>query len=250
MAIPKILEDLRRSRLLLTPEEVEHRLPATLATGLEELDRLLGGGLPLGRIAHFPGESLGATSMALSIVARGTSEGRLVAWVDRADAFDPRGAREAGVELSRLLWCRPREDRDAIRAADAILASGAFSLVVLDFRVERPRLVGQGAWLRLSRGAESRRSSLLVLGDVGAETFSAVTLRPEGSGALFCGVGPGRTFEGLRILCRLERNKLGLPPGEASFSFRAPPHLPPLTLDPAPGALRASAPPSASREGR
>src|SRR5690606_20598098 len=83
------------------------------------------------------------------------------------------GAREAGLSLSRLLWCRPKDLRAAIRAADALIASGAFPLVVLDLRREEPRPVAQSAWLRLARGAEANRGCLLVLGEAGAQSFAA-----------------------------------------------------------------------------
>jgi recombination protein RecA len=236
--LASLVADLRRSRLLVGPQELEHRLPTPLPTGLAPLDRLLGGGLPRGRIVELPGEKTGSTALALSIVVHVSRSGRLVAWVDGADAFDPRGAREAGATLARLLWCRPRDLRAAIRAADALIASGAFPLVVLDLRRETPRLVAQGAWLRLARGAEAHRSCLLVLGEAGAQSFAAATLVPSRAKARFSGQGPGRIFEGVELDCRLERNKLGLVPGEARLAFRAPEHLPALAWDPPPGTLR------------
>lgn len=243
MAIPKqdlgaLVAELRRSRLLVTPQELGHRRPEAFPTGLEALDRLLGGGLPQGRIVACAGAGTGATALALSIAAEGTRVGRLVAWVDRADGFDPLAAADAGVELGRLLWCRPRSDRDALRAADVLLGSGAFPLVVLDARAPEARRVGQGAWLRLARTAESRRGSLLVLGDVGAQAFAAATLRATPRRARFEGQGPGRTFEGLEVRYALEGNRLGLPPRQASLAFRAPSLTPPVSLDSAPGAVR------------
>lgn len=250
MAIPKpdpsrprpelssLVADLRRARLLVRPEELKHRLPTPLSTGLSPLDRLLGGGLPRGRIVELAGKGMGATTLALSLAARSTRAGRWVAWVDGAQAFDPRGAREAGVALARLLWCRPKDLRAAARAADALIASGAFPLVILDLQREIPRPLGQGAWLRLSRGVEAHRSCLVVLGEAGAQSFSAARLAPDRARARFSGRGPGRLFEGVELRLRLERNKLGLAPGEARLSFRAPSHLPALAWDPPPGALR------------
>lgn len=250
MAIPKpdpsrqrpelssLVADLRRARFLVRPEEIEHRLPTPLPTGLSPLDRLLGGGLPRGRIVELAGEGTGSTALALCIAANGTRTGRWVAWVDGAGAFDPRGAREAGMVLARLLWCRPKDLRAAARAADALIASGAFPLVVLDLRREVPRPLAQAAWLRLSRGVEAHRSCLLVLGQAGAQSFAALSLAPERAKARFSGRGPGRLFEGVELRCRLARNKLGLAPGEVPLSFRAPAHLPSLAEDPPSGELR------------
>lgn len=359
--ITELLSELRRTRTLVTPEELAHRLPPTLPTGLEELDRLLGGGLPQGRIVEL-GEGQGAlgTAISLQILARFTSRGRLAALIDRADAFDPPSAAQAGVALERVLWCRPTTHKEAVRAADALLASGAFALVILDlgpaprrsrrgpwgaasfregarvhggaagpgpipFRREarshvgvvgagvaplgkgaralpgamepeaaspgeagrthggaaiqaelqlvrtapgegappdEPRLeryavrrrrsdpaddtISQAAWLRLARDAESARASLLVLGGEGAGTFAAATLRPLRVRPLFLGAGPGRTFEGLDLTLSLERNKLGLSPGEARLSFRAPELFPTGQRDPLPGAARIGDDPAAS----
>jgi len=131
--LTQLLSDLRRTRALVSPHELAHRLPPVLPSGLSELDRLLGGGLPEGRIVEI-GESKGAlgTALAVRILARFTGSGRLAAVVDRRDCFDPRSAAEAGVDLERVLWCRPASHKDAVRATDALLVSGAFALVVLD----------------------------------------------------------------------------------------------------------------------
>jgi recombination protein RecA len=77
------------------------------ATGNEEIDELLDGGLPLGAITEMAGpESSGRTSVALSFVARMTLAARVCAWVDVADMLDPESAAAAGVDLARLLWIR------------------------------------------------------------------------------------------------------------------------------------------------
>lgn len=239
--LPRLIDELRRGGMLVRPQEVEHRLPASFPTGLAPLDRLLGGGLPEGCIVELGALGGAASALAARVAARFTREGRLVAWLDRGDAFDPRAAAEAGVELPRLLWCRPVEDREALRAADALLASGAFPLVVFDLRDPRQpkRRVGfaQGAWLRLARDAEAARASLLVLGE-GAGSFAAATLAPVRRRSRFLGTGPGRTYEGMEVAWRLERNKLGLQPGEASLFFRAPSHFLRDLPAPAPGQKR------------
>ncbi len=173
MAIPardltQLLSDLRRTRTLVTPEELVHRLPPVLPTGLEELDRLLGGGLPEGRIVEI-GESKGAlgTALAVRILARFTSSGRLAAVIDRTDSFDPRSAAEAGVDLSRTLWCRPTSHKDAVRSADVLLASGAFSLVLLDLGAAPQRRRGGGLQVessaRVGPGRGGPRTGVLQL---------------------------------------------------------------------------------------
>lgn len=77
------------------------------ATGIEVIDQLLDGGLPLGAITEMVGpESSGRTSLALSFVSKLTQAGRVCAWVDVSDMFHPESAAAAGVDLARLLWIR------------------------------------------------------------------------------------------------------------------------------------------------
>jgi len=76
-------------------------------TGVESVDALLNGGLPVGAITEVAGpECSGRTSLALSYVAACTHTGRVCAWVDVSDSLSPEAAAAAGVHLSQLLWVR------------------------------------------------------------------------------------------------------------------------------------------------
>jgi RecA/RadA recombinase len=114
-----------------------HRIPSALtpaprtirpvaATGIQAIDELLGGGLPIGAITEMVGpECSGHTSLALSFIARMTQTGKVCAWIDVSDALDPESATAAGVDLPRLLWVRC-----GVRPASRIRppAQSAFSL--------------------------------------------------------------------------------------------------------------------------
>lgn len=64
-----------------------------VATGVPEIDSLLGGGLPVGAITEVVGSSCsGRTSFALAFIAELTCAGQATAWVDVADALDPESA--------------------------------------------------------------------------------------------------------------------------------------------------------------
>jgi recombination protein RecA len=77
------------------------------ATGIEPLDDLLQGGLPIGAMTEFVGpECSGRTSLALSFVARMTQSGKACAWIDVSDTFDPVSAASVGLNLANLLWIR------------------------------------------------------------------------------------------------------------------------------------------------
>src|SRR5205814_69473 len=82
---------------------------APLPIGLAPFDRLLSGGLPRGRLTELVGRrSNGRFSIVLAALASATSCGEAAALVDRGNHLDPQSAREAGVDLGRLLWARPR----------------------------------------------------------------------------------------------------------------------------------------------
>jgi recombination protein RecA len=77
------------------------------ATGIETLDDVLKGGLPVGAVSELTGpECSGRTSAALCFLAGIGRAGKVCAWIDVSDAFDPASAAAAGVDLARLLWVR------------------------------------------------------------------------------------------------------------------------------------------------
>lgn len=127
--------------LAALPEASAVRLASTLAppgaavgTGLPEIDALLGGGLPRGRIAEIVGAaSAGRTGFVLAIAAAATIRGEVIAWIDLEDALDPSSLEAAGADLARVLWVRPPTALDGLKAADAVLDAGGFGLVVVDF---------------------------------------------------------------------------------------------------------------------
>ena len=87
----------------------ERRSPAgqdRQPTGIPQVDALTGG-LPRGALTEIIGPvSSGRTSVLMSLLATMTANDEVCALVDAQDAFDPRSAREAGVDLKRLLWVR------------------------------------------------------------------------------------------------------------------------------------------------
>ncbi|HTX76098.1 MAG TPA: ATPase domain-containing protein [Terracidiphilus sp.] len=113
----------RRIPSALTPRP--HTIRPCAPTGIESVDELLHGGLPLGALSELTGpECSGRTSLALSFLARLTKEGRVCAWIDVTDALDPSSAAAAGVDLARLLWVRCGVTAGATRHA----AESSFTL--------------------------------------------------------------------------------------------------------------------------
>lgn len=168
-------------------------VPCRWPTGLPEVDRVLDGGLPGGRLSEIHGPpGSGRTSLALSLLAGLTRRGECAAVVDRADALDPASAREAGVDLERLLWVRSPDWRRALGAAERLLGTQGLPLVLLDGAPEalasgaRDAVPGGAAWWRLARRAAATRTALVLLSrERLAGACAEVTLALEAAGVRF-----------------------------------------------------------------
>ena len=78
-----------------------------VSTRISELDTLIQGGFPVGAVTELVGgECSGRTSVALSFLSRITTAGKVCAWIDASNSFNPASASSIGVDLKRLLWVR------------------------------------------------------------------------------------------------------------------------------------------------
>jgi hypothetical protein len=109
-------------------------------TGIETVDAVLQGGLPVGTLTEMIGaECSGRTALALSLVARLTRAEKVCAWVDVSDALSPESAAACGVDLVRLLWVRCGVARPVFEQEDP--REGGFSLPKKYF-VPKPAIKG------------------------------------------------------------------------------------------------------------
>ncbi len=226
--LPPDLEGLRRASERWVRRE---RARARLASGVETLDRLLGGGWPQGKVGELVGPVCsGRSAAAAAAVAAATARGEVTAWLDTADAFDPASAAAAGVDLGRVLWVRPRDAGEAVRAAELVLETGGFTVVVLDLGAGAA-LAGRRAGrkegalrLRLARAVERAGAVALVLSErPWAGTLAGVTV-VLGRGEARWG-GPARQeggpcwLAGLALRAQVERG--GARASEALAGLRA-----------------------------
>jgi hypothetical protein len=169
--MPRHLSDaLAASRPSSSPEPVAASLP----TGWDALDRLLGGGWPGGALTELLGH--GRCTLALSAVRQAQTAGQPVAWIDGTGTFCPP---TAGVDLERLALVRPprggkaRGEAPCWLAADLLLRSRAFGLAVLDLPPCRASLAVS---FRLARQAAAARTVLLLLSPEAGVAGSAAGL--------------------------------------------------------------------------
>ena len=135
---------------------------ALVRTGIDALDAALGGGFPRGTIGTLEGPpSSGRSAIAARLLATATRRG-LGAAVG-VDLFPPALA-AAGVRLERLLIVRTGEPVEAARAADIIVRSGAFTVVVIP-ALPSGRGTGSATWTRLASLAHRANALLIAVGD-------------------------------------------------------------------------------------
>lgn len=104
------------------------------SSGCLSLDIALGvGGYPKGRIIEIYGpESSGKTTFALHAIAAAQKAGGRAAFIDAEHALDPKYAKALGVNIDELLLSQPDTGEQALEIADALIKSGAISIVVVD----------------------------------------------------------------------------------------------------------------------
>lgn len=125
--------------------------------------------LPRGAITEILGDaSTGRTALAQSMLATATLGGEITAWIDCDDSFDPTSATKAGADLGKMLWVQCEHQLEiALKAADMVLHSGGFGLVVLDLcdvSAAALQRVPVSYWYRIRRAVEHTPSVLLILG--------------------------------------------------------------------------------------
>jgi hypothetical protein len=168
-----------------------------LTSGMLGLDALLKGGWPCGRVAEVVGPaSSGRTSIAAATAAAATRRGEVVAWLDITDAFTPPSGEAAGMDLERVLWVRPAGIEEAVRAAELVLETGGFPVIVLDLTPSHPGVRGQGSGVRVPSQPPSFPLRLSRVGDGGTGGWSDP--RPPTP-------NPGRRGGGAALRLRLAR---------------------------------------------
>ncbi|MBQ3474830.1 MAG: recombinase RecA [Bacilli bacterium] len=105
-----------------------------VSSGSLNLDIALGvGGFPKGRIVEIFGpESSGKTTFALHAIAEVQKRGGRAAFIDAEHALDPVYAKNLGVNTEELLLSQPDTGEQALEICDALVKSGAISIVVID----------------------------------------------------------------------------------------------------------------------
>ncbi len=227
---------------------LRHRQRGTdqpLATTVASLDNVLGGGLPRGVLTELVGRaSCGRFATLIIALQQITAVGEPAALVDQGGHLDPQVAADAGIDLDRLLWVRPRRLPDALAAAELLVATG-FSLVAVDLGF--PPVKGRAplaAWLRLARRTAEHRAVTLVgspyrlSGCAAGVVVVADSLRGRWSGR----AGELRTLEGLNGRLELVKQRGSRSATTVNLAFTFPEAAFGAALEPAVKNSREDAP--------
>ena len=106
----------------------------SIPTGSISLDIALGiGGIPRGRVIEVYGpESSGKTTLTLHIISNAQKAGGVAAFIDAEHALDPEYAKKIGVNINDLLISQPDNGEQALDIVEALVSSGAVSIIVVD----------------------------------------------------------------------------------------------------------------------
>jgi hypothetical protein len=140
--------------------------PGLMETGLSPLDLPLSGGLPKGGMVELvcPAQRAGASTMMASLLRHRASHNQWSALIDGGDQFDVQSA--GATALSRLLWIRCHNAKEAFHAADLLLRDANLPLILFDIRGcpdKELRKVPSTTWYRFQRILEPTAVALLAL---------------------------------------------------------------------------------------
>jgi recombination protein RecA len=104
-----------------------------ISTGSPEIDGILGGGLPRGRIVEIYGpEASGKSTICFSTIAQLQKTGGLIGYIDVEHAIDQVYLGKMGVDITKMALSQPDNAEEALSLAEKMVESGIFDLVVVD----------------------------------------------------------------------------------------------------------------------
>mgnify|MGYP000856144212 CR=1 FL=1 len=161
-----------------------------LSTGITSLDRMLGGGLPMGTISELTGSlSNGKTSVLFTLLAKATSEHLRIAYIDVFNTLDPHFARISGIQLKQLFWIHFRKEplsnklNKSLKSANILTRSQNFDVIVLDLETAsvctseaKTQKIPFHYWFRIKKALHQKKIAFILLSH-SSSAGSAATVR-------------------------------------------------------------------------
>lgn len=125
---------------ILSQLDPKLRKKVTSAAGIEVhkqktpsigLNNALKGGLGYGRqILIWGNKSAGKSSFCLQMIGEAQKEGKVCAWIDSEQSFDPEWARKLGADPDAMIYSPARTINDMVDVATQLMSAGADIIVV------------------------------------------------------------------------------------------------------------------------
>ena len=133
IAIGQIEKQHGKGTVMRLGDQTDHEV-ATISTGSIMVDYALGvNGIPRGRVTEIYGpEASGKTTLALQVIAQAQKNGGYAAFIDAEHAFDPKYARNLGINTDELLVSQPDSGEQALEITETLIRSGALDVIVVD----------------------------------------------------------------------------------------------------------------------
>jgi len=136
-----------------------------------------------GRLVELSARGATATlTTAIELVVEAQTTGEPVAWIALASGtFYPPDVADCGVDLAALVVVRAPDAITCARAAERVLRSGAFGLVVIDYAASKPELstAHQGRLVTLAQSHDAAVVCLTEKSHDASSIGSLVSLRVE-----------------------------------------------------------------------
>ena len=130
--IEKINSEYGENAISTLTSKIMDVLSERQSTGIESLDKVLGGGLPVSSIIELYGDPMsGKSTLALRIIAHIQQQGGTAAYLDAEHGFDSIWAQKFGVNLDMLLFNQPDNGEQAINIAIKLIR-GNINIIVID----------------------------------------------------------------------------------------------------------------------
>lgn len=113
--------------------ESENVQISRISTGSPEIDGILGGGFPRGRVVEIFGpEASGKSTICFTTIAKLQKQGGMVGYVDVEHALDRGYLMKLGVDLDKMAIAQPDNAEDALTIVENMVESGLFDMIVCD----------------------------------------------------------------------------------------------------------------------
>ena len=133
MAIGQIEKQHGKGTIMRLGDEATQDVPSISLVSIMVYYALGVGGVPRGRVTEIYGpEASGKTTLALHVIAEAQKAGGYAAFVDAEHAFDPRYAKNLGINTDELLVSQPDSGEQALEITETLIRSAALDVIVVD----------------------------------------------------------------------------------------------------------------------